>query len=71
MIKTITKTTYICDRCKKELLTPFIVKGSVEKRSQNCYKFEFHLCNNCFCETTSALSMNLALSGDQQKGTQQ
>lgn len=64
MIKTITKTIYICDRCKKELITPFIVKGSVEKQPQRGYKFEFHLCHNCFCETTSALSMDLSISGN-------
>ena len=64
MIKTTTKTTYICDKCKKELMTPFIVKGSVEKQSLSFYKFEFHFCNNCFCETTSALSMELSISGN-------
>ena len=64
MIKTITKTTYICDRCKKEISAPHIVKGSVEKQTQNSYKFEFHFCHSCLGEITAALSTNLTISGN-------
>lgn len=62
MIKTTTKTMYICDKCKKELLTPFIIKGRVEK--QRFHYFEFHLCNSCLGEVVSGLSVNLTISGN-------
>lgn len=59
MLKTVTKTVYTCDKCGKELLTPFIVRGCVKK--QRSYEFEFHFCNECFSEMTSAFSANLTI----------
>ena len=62
MQKTVTKTTYICDGCKKELLTPFAIKGSVQK--QHTVEFEFHFCDSCFGKVASAIVTNLTISGN-------